>query len=121
MTIEGVRRVVAVKVRHPGVADIIRRDFQVLIKVATSCYMAVTYHWEVLSALRCVTVKDCSIHKPYRDGCTTQVALKRPGLFCRYLAHHEPESIVSFYQLFNLLICSIYLFIYVYIYLFVYL
>ncbi len=29
MTIEGVRRVVAVKVRHPGVADIIRRDFQV--------------------------------------------------------------------------------------------
>ncbi len=32
MTIEGVRRVVAVKVRHPGVADIIRRDFQVLIK-----------------------------------------------------------------------------------------
>ncbi len=32
MTIEGVRRVVAVKVRHPGVADIIRRDFQVFIK-----------------------------------------------------------------------------------------
>ena len=30
MTIEGVRRVVAVKVRHPGVADIIRRDFQVM-------------------------------------------------------------------------------------------
>ena len=28
MTIEGVRRVVAVKVRHPNVADIIRRDFQ---------------------------------------------------------------------------------------------
>jgi len=32
MTIEGVRRVVAVKVRHPGVADIIRRDFQVFTR-----------------------------------------------------------------------------------------
>ncbi len=46
MTIEGVRRVVAVKVRHPGVADIIRRDFQVLIKDAASCCMAVAYHGE---------------------------------------------------------------------------
>lgn len=36
MTIEGVRRVVAVKVRHPGVADIIRRDFQVLKPVAAA-------------------------------------------------------------------------------------
>ena len=38
MTIEGVRRVVAVKVRHPGVADIIRRDFQVFIKDLKTMY-----------------------------------------------------------------------------------
>lgn len=35
MTIEGVRRVVAVKVRHPNVADIIRRDFQARTYIRT--------------------------------------------------------------------------------------
>ena len=67
MTIEGVRRVVAVKVRHPGVADIIRRDFQVFIREliqhqynttrilnpACSC-MAVTINWGFLTAPHCI-------------------------------------------------------------------
>ena len=67
MTIEGVRRVVAVKVRHPGVADIIRRDFQVFIKDLTlhqynttrmlnpacSC-MAVTNNCGFLTAAHCI-------------------------------------------------------------------
>ncbi len=77
MTIEGVRRVVAVKVRHPGVADIIRRDFQVFIKVATSCYLGVTYHWEPLGCLALHDTQSCSIHRPYRDGCTEQFLLQR--------------------------------------------
>lgn len=39
MTIEGVRRVVAVKVRHPNVADIIRRDFQACTHIQTDLCM----------------------------------------------------------------------------------
>ena len=106
MTIEGVRRVVAVKVRHPGVADIIRRDFQVFISAATSCYRAVTYHWRFLGCLVSHDCQNCSIHKPCKDKCTERVALIRAGWFCKTQLIVSQKALAVICSFFILFFCS---------------
>ena len=71
MTIEGVRRVVAVKVRHPGVADIIRRDFQVrtpLSSCSSSSSRSVLLLWFVACCVAHSASQSMQHHLPYLPG-----------------------------------------------------